>query len=158
MLTIVTVCTGGGKTGANAADWSVAEAPDKGLPWMALTAWGVVMAVYSELVSRPADRASAHGVGIPDWYLALRPFLLPEGFLQGTNRADRDVRTEGDSYLMGNWPGRDGGTTIRLRCCSRRDPVDLATRQAGVVPPTLRQVAFEQWLRGGCVCLPRLCP
>lgn len=72
----------------------------------AFTAWGVLLIVYAPHWSPapPIDRVTADKLGVPHWFLALRPVLIPAEYFKGLAMTAPLYASIGlGSYLNGTW-------------------------------------------------------
>ncbi len=77
----------------------------KCLPVMAVTAWLVVMAAYApDWTPAPAlSSAQAERIGVPGWFQALRPVLVPAGFFKGVALQAAHAACGHTGFLCGEW-------------------------------------------------------
>ncbi len=73
---------------------------------LAFTAWGVLMLVYAPHWSPapPIDPVTADKLGVPHWFLGLRPVLIPAEYFKGLAMTTPLYASIGlGSYLNGTW-------------------------------------------------------
>jgi 4-amino-4-deoxy-L-arabinose transferase-like glycosyltransferase len=75
---------------------------------MAGIAWGVVLLVYllRWKPAPPIDAVTAARLGVPPWFVFLRPILIPSEFFKGLALTLQHAHSGHESYLNGIWSDR----------------------------------------------------
>jgi len=77
----------------------------KWLPLVAVTTWSVVLLVYApHWTPAPAiSAADAERIGVPSWFQALRPVLIPPDFFKGIAMQAAHAAHGHEAFLCGEW-------------------------------------------------------
>jgi 4-amino-4-deoxy-L-arabinose transferase-like glycosyltransferase len=110
------------------------------LAMMVVAAWAVVMIVYFPNWSPapPITPERAQALGVPGWFQALRPILLPRDYFKELAVMVGHVREGGDSYLMGQW-SRTGWWYYYILAISFKSPIPLLLMFLGGLVLLLRK-------------------
>ena len=72
---------------------------------VAAVAWGVILLLYAPYWTPPPpiDEATVARLGVPDWFVRLRPILIPAEYFKGLALVLLHVSGGHDAYLNGAW-------------------------------------------------------
>lgn len=89
----------------NRRQWGGVNRFGKWLPLVAVSAWAVVLVVYAPHW-KPAPALSAEDaarIGVPGWFQALRPVLVPADFFKGIALQVAHAAYGHEAFLCGEW-------------------------------------------------------